>query len=100
MNWINSSQILPGMDQQASRVGSALRTGSDASDLLLVLFLLQHLVGVALAPLAPQRFEVYATILVRSSWLPAAELALICAALISRGSLASTQSIGSACNCS
>ena len=56
---------------------SALRTASAASGLLLVLFLLLHLAGLALAPLAPQRFEAYAAALHRSAWLPAAELALL-----------------------
>jgi succinate dehydrogenase / fumarate reductase, cytochrome b subunit len=60
---------------------SALRTASAASGLLLVVFLLLHLVGVALAPLAPQRFEAYAAALHRSAWLPAAELALLAVAL-------------------
>jgi hypothetical protein len=40
--------------------GAWLRTASAASGLLLVFFLLLHLAGVALAPLAPQRFEAYA----------------------------------------
>jgi len=57
--------------------GSWLRSGSAASGLLLVVFLLLHLAGVALAPLAPQRFEAYAAALHRSAWLPAAELALL-----------------------
>ena len=43
------------MDQQALRFGSGLRTVSAASGLLIVLFLLLRLAGVALAPLAPQR---------------------------------------------
>jgi succinate dehydrogenase / fumarate reductase cytochrome b subunit len=59
-----------------------LRTGSAASGLLLVLFLLLHLAGVALAPLAPDRFEAYAAALHRSPWLPAAELALLAVALL------------------
>jgi succinate dehydrogenase / fumarate reductase cytochrome b subunit len=62
-----------------------LRRGSAASGLLLVLFLLLHLAGVALAPLAPMRFESYAAALHRSVWLPAAELALLAVALVHLG---------------
>jgi succinate dehydrogenase / fumarate reductase cytochrome b subunit len=62
-----------------------LRTGSAASGLLLVLFLLLHLAGVALAPLAPQRFEAYVAALHRSAWLPAAEVALLAVALVHLG---------------
>jgi succinate dehydrogenase / fumarate reductase cytochrome b subunit len=62
-----------------------LRRSSAASGLLLVLFLLLHLAGVALAPLAPARFEVYAAALHRSAWLPAAELALLAVALVHLG---------------
>ncbi len=65
--------------------GAGLRRGSAASGLLLVLFLLLHLAGVALAPLAPQRFEAYAAGLHRSAWLPAAELALLAVALVHLG---------------
>ena len=65
--------------------GAWLRTASAASGLLLVLFLLLHLAGVALAPLAPQRFEAYAAALHRSAWLPAAELALLAVALTHLG---------------
>lgn len=66
-------------------------TGSAASGLLLVLFLLLHLAGVALAPLAPARFEAYAAALHRSAWLPSAELALLATALVHLGlSLART----------
>lgn len=54
-----------------------IRRWSAASGLLLVLFLLLHLAGVALAPLAPVRFEAYAAALHRSAWLPPAELALL-----------------------
>ena len=72
------------MQTQADN-GTGLRRGSAASGLLLVLFLLLHLAGVALAPLAPQRFEVYAAALHRSAWLPAAELALLAVALAHLG---------------
>jgi succinate dehydrogenase / fumarate reductase, cytochrome b subunit len=67
--------------QTQAHNGGGLRRGSAASGLLLVLFLLLHLAGVALAPLAPQRFEAYAAALHRSAWLPAAELALLAVAL-------------------
>lgn len=60
--------------------GSAwMRNGSAVSGLLLVLFLLLHLAGVALAPLDPPRFEAYAARLHRSAWLPLAELLLLAA---------------------
>jgi succinate dehydrogenase / fumarate reductase cytochrome b subunit len=65
--------------------GTGLRRGSAASGLLLVLFLLLHLAGVALAPLAPQRFEAYAAALHRCAWLTAAELALLAVALAHLG---------------
>ncbi len=65
--------------------GAWLRPASAASGLLLVLFLLLHLAGVALAPLAPPRFEAYAAALHRSAWLPAAELALLAVALVHLG---------------
>ena len=65
--------------------GSWLRSGSAASGLLLVVFLLLHLAGVALAPLAPPRFEAYAAALHRSAWLPVAELALLAVALVHLG---------------
>lgn len=54
-----------------------IRRWSAASGLLLVLFLLLHLAGVALAPLAPARFEAYAAALHGRAWLPLAELALL-----------------------
>ena len=75
------SKVFPGMNNQVLRLSSALRTTSAASGLLLVFFLLLHLAGVALAPLAPQRFEDYAAALHRSSWLPAGELALLVVAV-------------------
>lgn len=78
----DSVKLLPCMDQQALRFGSGLRTVSAASGLLFVLFLLLHLAGVALAPLAPQRFEDYAAALHRSDWLPAGELALLVVAVV------------------
>lgn len=65
--------------------GAWLRPASAASGLLLVLFLLLHLAGVALAPLAPPRFEAYAAALHRSTWLPVAELALLAVALVHLG---------------
>lgn len=50
-----------------------------ASGLLLIAFVVLHLVGVGLAPLAPDRFEAYATTLHQQWWLPLAEglLALV-----------------------
>lgn len=62
-----------------------LRRGPALTGLLLVLFLLLHLAGVGLAPLAPQRFEAYAAALHRSVWLPAAELLLLAVALTHAG---------------
>jgi len=52
-----------------------------ATGLSLVLFLVAHLLGVALAPMDPVRFEAYAAALHASPWLPLAELALVAAAL-------------------
>ena len=52
------------------------------SGLALVLFLLAHLLGVSLAPLAPQRFEAWAASLHQSVWLPVLELALVAVALL------------------
>ncbi|MFQ6539228.1 MULTISPECIES: hypothetical protein [Aphanothece] len=49
--------------------------------LLLVLFLVLHLGGVALAVVAPAPFERYAAHLHQAPWLPAAELALLAVAL-------------------
>lgn len=51
------------------------------SGLTLVLFLVLHLGGVALAPLAPQRFVAWAAALHRQPWLPVAELLLLAAGL-------------------
>lgn len=51
------------------------------SGLILVLFLVLHLAGVALAPLAPERFIAWADGLHRQPWLPAAELLLLAAGL-------------------
>lgn len=76
---------MAGMNAETLHLGSALRTASAASGLLLVFFLLLHLAGVALAPLAPQRFEAYAAALHRSAWLPAAELVLLLVALAHLG---------------
>ena len=70
MDSMNASPALSGLEQQVLRLSSALRTASAASGLLLVLFLLLHLAGVALAPLAPVRFQAYAAALHRSAWLP------------------------------
>jgi hypothetical protein len=53
MNLMNTSPVISGFEQQALRFSSALRRSSAASGLLLVLFLLLHLAGGALAPLAP-----------------------------------------------
>lgn len=85
MDSMHSTPAPSGINQQALRFGSALRTASAASGLLLVFFLLLHLAGVALAPLAPQRFEAYAAALHRSAWLPVAELALLAVALTHLG---------------
>ena len=52
------------------------------SGLVLVLFLLAHLVGVSLVPLAPQRFEAWAAALHQSFWLPVLELGLLAVALL------------------
>lgn len=70
------------MDHQALPSGTGTRIVSATTGLLLVLFLLLHLAGVALAPLAPQRFEAYATALHRSVWLQPAELALLAVAML------------------
>ena len=51
------------------------------SGLALVLFLLVHLAGVSLAPLAPARFEAWAAVLHQSAWLPLLELGLLALAL-------------------
>jgi succinate dehydrogenase / fumarate reductase cytochrome b subunit len=56
-----------------------------ASGLVLVLFLIVHLGGVALAPLDPAAFETYAVALHGSAWLPAAELGLLAVALSHAG---------------
>ena len=53
--------------------------------LLLVLFLLAHLLGVSLAPLAPLGFEAWADALHRAPWLPPLELGLLAAALLHLG---------------
>lgn len=82
MDSTNTTPAPSGLDQQALRLSSPLRTSSAASGLLLVFFLLLHLAGVALAPLAPQRFEDYAAALHRSAWLPAGELALMVVAVV------------------
>lgn len=47
------------------------------SGLLLVLFLATHLLGLALAPLAPASFEAYASALHHAALLPAVELGLL-----------------------
>ena len=84
--WTGSDGDGAGAGTGASSAGAPwIRTGSAASGLMLVLFLLLHLAGVALAPLDPQRFEVYAAALHRSAWLPLAELALLAAALVHLG---------------
>ncbi len=56
-----------------------------ASGLVLVLFLLLHLAGVALAPLDPATFEAYAAGLHGAVWLPIAELALLAVGLAHAG---------------
>ena len=55
------------------------------SGLLLVVFAVLHLVGVGLAPLAPERFEAYATALHHRPWLPLAEALLLLVALVHTG---------------
>lgn len=70
--------VLPEPQAQPS---AGWRRASAASGLLLVLFLLLHLAGVALAPWAPRRFEAYAAALHQSPWLPVAELLLLAVAL-------------------
>ena len=50
--------------------------------LILVLFVVLHLGGVALAVINPGAFEAYATALHAKPWLPAAELALAVVALV------------------
>jgi succinate dehydrogenase / fumarate reductase cytochrome b subunit len=84
--WTGSDGDGAGASIGASSAGAPwIRTGSAASGLMLVLFLLLHLAGVALAPLDPQRFEAYAAALHRSAWLPLAELALLAVALVHLG---------------
>jgi succinate dehydrogenase / fumarate reductase cytochrome b subunit len=56
-----------------------------ASGLILVLFLLLHLAGVALAPLDSAAFEAYAAGLHAAVWAPAAELALLAVGLVHVG---------------
>jgi succinate dehydrogenase / fumarate reductase cytochrome b subunit len=73
------------MPPQSASGRDTLRRVSALSGLLLVLFLVLHLAGVALAPLAPARFEALAAALHRSLWLPAAELALLVLALAHLG---------------
>ncbi|WP_087069150.1 succinate dehydrogenase [Cyanobium sp. NIES-981] len=53
------------------------RVWTAAAGLLLVLFLVVHLGGIALAAVAPVRFEAYAVRLHQAAWLPAVELALL-----------------------
>ena len=55
------------------------------SGLLLIAFVVLHLVGVGLAPLAPVRFEAYATALHQRWWLPLAEGLLLAIALVHVG---------------
>jgi succinate dehydrogenase / fumarate reductase, cytochrome b subunit len=55
------------------------------SGLLLIAFVVLHLVGVGLAPLAPDRFEAYATALHQRWWLPLAEGVLLAVALVHVG---------------
>jgi succinate dehydrogenase / fumarate reductase cytochrome b subunit len=63
--------------QRAVIGAERVRVGTAAAGLLLVLFLVVHLVGVALAVVAPADFEAYAARLHRAAWLPAVELALL-----------------------
>ncbi len=55
------------------------------SGLLLVGFVVLHLVGVGLAPLAPERFEAYASALHHRWWLPLAEGLLLLVTLAHAG---------------
>ena len=50
------------------------------SGLMLMVFLVIHLIGVAIAPLAPLQFEYYASALHHSWWLPVVEGLLLLAA--------------------
>jgi succinate dehydrogenase / fumarate reductase cytochrome b subunit len=67
------------MVNQSSMGADGARVWIASSGLALVVFLVAHLAGVALAPVAPQQFEIYAAALHGSVWLPLAEL-LLCGA--------------------
>ena len=56
--------------------------GAALSGLLLVLFVLVHLIGLLPSVLAPEEFEVYATALHSTPWLPLVEYGLVLLALI------------------
>ena len=56
--------------------------GAALSGLLLVLFVLVHLIGLLPSVLAPEQFEVYATALHSTPWLPLVEYGLVLLALI------------------
>ncbi|KZR78506.1 succinate dehydrogenase cytochrome b subunit [Prochlorococcus marinus] len=63
----------------------SLRVWSAATGLVLVIFLLLHLGGVAMAPFAPVSFETYAAALHQSAWMPFAEFGFLAAALMHLG---------------
>lgn len=62
-----------------------IRIGTAVSGLLLVLFIVVHLLGLIPAVVAPDQFEVYATALHASPWLPLVEIALLLMALVHIG---------------
>ena len=59
-----------------------IRSGAALTGLLLVLFVVVHLIGLLPAVLAPAQFEVYATALHSSPWLPLVEVGLLLLAVI------------------
>lgn len=80
---VESSPGVPGpsADPLAALLASAERW-IPLSGLVLVLFLVVHLAGIALAVLDAERFEVLADALHRQLWLPPLELALATALLL------------------
>jgi len=56
-----------------------------SSGLVLLAFLIAHLIGVAIATIAPMRFEQYANALHHSWWLPLIEALLLCFAVVHAG---------------
>ena len=61
---------------------TAVRRGSAISGLLLVLFLIVHLGGLIPSVTAPESFEIYASRLHHSAWLPLLEIGLLATVLI------------------